>query len=82
MKTHELDRSHEQLARFLQIPGDRLDVRNGHLNRSTWSGRIETLVDPKYLDEMVAAICADNMARYFPGVAGVKDAWDFGWSTD
>jgi len=34
---------------------------------------------------MVAAICADNMARYFPGVAGVKDAyalWDFGSSID
>jgi len=46
LTTHELDRSHEQLARFLDIPADRLDVGKGHLNPSTWSGRIETLVDP------------------------------------
>jgi hypothetical protein len=70
LRTHELNQSHQRLARFLQIPMDRLDAHNGHLNRSAWSGRIESMVERDYLSEMIAEICGENMARHFPGFDG------------
>jgi hypothetical protein len=79
LRTHELGGSHQQLAGFLQIPVDSLNIRNGHSNRGTWSDRLESLVERSYLVEMVSSISCDNMARYFPEVAGVDDAhklWD------
>ena len=73
IRTHELARSHRRLADFLQIPVDTLDPESGHQNRSTWHERIESLVDPVYIDDMVRSICADNMARYFPEVRSAQD---------
>ena len=73
IRTHELARSHGRLADFLEISVDSLDVDNGHQNRSTWQDRLESLVDPYYIDDMVRSICADNMARYFPEVGCARD---------
>ena len=67
LRTHELDRSHQRLGEFLQIPIDSLDTGDGHRNRGTWSGRIESLVERAYLNEMIAATCGENMAPLFPG---------------
>lgn len=75
LRTHELGRSHHQLARFLQIPADSLNVRDGHLNRGTWRDRIESLVDRSYLTETVRSICGDPMGRLFPEVASIDDAY-------
>ncbi len=74
IRTHELARSHGQLADFLQIPADTLDAGKGHQNRSTWQDGIESLVDPGYIDEMVQSICANNMNRYFPEIESAQDA--------
>lgn len=65
LRTNELNQSHQQLADFLQIPVEQLDASNGHLNRATWSGGFDSLVERGYLDEMVAETCGENMARYF-----------------
>ncbi|MDE3259686.1 MAG: hypothetical protein OYM47_17790 [Gemmatimonadota bacterium] len=73
IRTHELARSHRRLADFLRIPVDTLDAGSGHQNRSTWHERIESLVDPSYIADMVQSICADNMARYFPEVRNAQD---------
>ena len=73
LRTHELGRSHGRLADFLQIPEDSLYVDKGHQNRSTWQDRLESLVSPDYIEEMVQSICADNMARYFPEVKCAQD---------
>jgi Sulfotransferase domain len=75
LKTHELNRSHRQLADFLEIPVDSLDVRNCHVNRGTWPDRLESLVDRSYLFEMVSSICGAQMARHFPGITRVDDAY-------
>ncbi len=75
LRTHELNRSHRCLAEFLQIPIDSLDARNGYLNRSTWSGKIDSLVDPARLGGMVATICGENMARYFPEVTDMEHVY-------
>ncbi len=85
LRTHELDGSHQRLAEFLQIPVEQLDSNKGRLNRSTWAGRIESFVEPAYLNEMVAKTCGENMARHFPEIAGVKDAyalWESGVPSD
>ena len=74
LRTHELARSHGRLADFLQIPEDSLDAGNGHQNRSTWPDRIESLVDPSYIDEMVQSICADNLALHFPEIRSAQGA--------
>jgi hypothetical protein len=74
LRTHELGRNHQQLADFLQIPAEGLDIRNGHINRGTWSDRIDSLVERRYLIEMVSSICCDHMAYHFPDVAGIDDA--------
>jgi len=76
LRTHELNGSHQQLADFLQIAVDSLDIRNGHVNRGTWSDRVETLVDRSYLVEMVNSLAGENMARHFPEVASVDDAYE------
>ena len=85
LRTHELNRTHRLLVEFLQIPMDSLDAGNGHRNRSTWSDRIESLIDPAYLNEMVGSICGENMTRHFPEVAGIEDArrlWESGVPVD
>lgn len=41
LKTHELNRSHQRIADFLQIPLRSLDRARGHLNKSTWIGRLD-----------------------------------------
>lgn len=81
IRTHELALSHQPLADFLGIPVDSLDVDNGHQNRSTWPNRIESLVDPAYIDEMVQSICGDNMSGYFPEIKSAQDVaklWSYG----
>ena len=64
--THELAFSGQRLAAFLQIPEDSIDLRKAHLNRASGFGSMARLIDRTYLDEMVHAICGDNMSRYFP----------------
>lgn len=66
LRTHHLAQSHQQLADFLQIPIDSLNTRDGHINRGTWSDRIDSLVERNYLLELVSSICCDNMARHLP----------------
>lgn len=73
LRTHELVRTHQRLADFLRIPVDSLDVASGHLNRSTWSNRIESFVDPAYIDDMIQSICGDNMALHFPELRSAQD---------
>ena len=75
LRTHELGRSHQQLADFLQISVESFDTRYGHTNRGTWSDRIESLVDRSYLVEMVNSITCDNMACHFPDVGNIDDAY-------
>jgi hypothetical protein len=62
-----------RLAEFLQIPLESLDKQRGHLNRSTWSGPLNALVEGTYLNDLVGEICGDHIARYFPGVSGLED---------
>ena len=81
IKCSELNRSHQQIADFLRIPVDQLDTRKGHINRSTWSDQLESLVDPTWVDEMVEKICGENMAYYFPGVCSIEDAFSR-WKVD
>jgi hypothetical protein len=73
LRTHEFDRSHCQLAEFLQIPSESLDTRRGRLNRSSWTGRLDSMVDGAYLSDMVGKICGGNMACHFPDVSGIDD---------
>ena len=56
------------------FPASSLDRAGGHLNRGTWSKRIESLVDPAYIDEMVHSICGANMALHFPELRSARDA--------
>ena len=74
LRTHELVASRRRLAAFLQIPEESIDIDNGHLNRTTWSGMMESLVDQAYLEEMIRAICADYMDLYFPELGSARDA--------
>ena len=46
LRTHELNQSYSAIAEFLQIPLESLHTQRGHLNRSTWSGRVESLRRP------------------------------------
>jgi hypothetical protein len=73
LRTHELNQSNSSIAEFLEIPLDSLDTQRGHLNRSTWSGQLESLVDRTYVDETVHRVCGDNLARHFPEVSGIED---------
>lgn len=74
LRTHELHRSYAQIAEFLEVPLAHLDARQGHLNRSTSSFRLESAVARDYVEEMVRAIGGDVMARYFPEVNTADDA--------
>ena len=81
VRTHELNDSHQLIAEFLKIPLNSLNAQNRHLNRGTWTGRLDSLVDGAYLSEMVDSICYEHMARHFPEVSGIEDAsrlWNSG----
>jgi hypothetical protein len=52
-----------------------LNNRDAHINRGTWQGPIESLVDHFYLSEMVNSIAGKMMSHHFPGVAGIDDAY-------
>ena len=73
LKTHAIKRSHRQIADFLKIPEESLDAGSGHLNRSTWKERLDSLVDRAYLEEVVGSVCGDTLTLYFPEVAGIPD---------
>jgi Sulfotransferase domain len=73
LRTDQLGQSHQRLADFLQIPLEGLNIRDGHLNRGTWSDRIDSLVERSYMTEMVNSICCDNVVRHFPDVASIDD---------
>ncbi|MDJ0617679.1 MAG: sulfotransferase [Calothrix sp. MO_192.B10] len=75
LKTHELNRSHQQIADFLQIPLKSLDTDRGHINQGTWTDRLDSLVNTNYLSEVVNSMCADSMTRYFPNVSNAEDAY-------
>lgn len=66
LRTHELNRSYSRLADFLEVPLESLDSERGHLNRSTWSGRLDSLLDAAYVNDSIGRICGENMARLFP----------------
>ena len=85
LRTHELNLSHQQLADFLQISKDSLDAQHGHLNRSTCPEEMHALWARGHLNQMVAMMCSDNMARYFPEVTGMENVdalWDPVVATD
>ena len=66
LRTHELAASRRRLAAFLQVPEDSIDIGKAHLNRATGSNLMGQLIDRTYRDEMIHAICRDNMLRFFP----------------
>ena len=76
LRTHELVPSRQRLAAFLEIPEVSVDLDKGHKNLATWSGSMDALVDRAYVDEMIQAICADNMDLYFPELGSARDATD------
>ena len=73
LRTHELDSSHQRLAEFLRIPVGSLDSTSGHRNRGTWSERIESLVEPVFIDDMVHSLCGANMMLHFPELGSIHD---------
>ena len=76
-KLHKLDLETGKIISEVQLAGtwlSGLDVRNGHVNRSTWSGKIDSLVEGTYVHEMVVALCGENMACHFPEITDVDDA--------
>lgn len=74
LRTHELRTCHERLAGFLEVPAASLASGQGHLNRRTWTGRLEDLVDPAHLEAEVRRVCAGNLARHFAEVGGLEEA--------
>ena len=68
IRTHELNDSRSELARFLRIPVDSLDTQKAHLNHGTWSGQLHEFVAKTYITDMISEICADHMPLYFPEV--------------
>ena len=80
LRTHELGSSQQRLAGFLRIPASSLD-NCGILNRGTWTQRIDSFVDPSYLDEMIHTVCGSNMELLFPEVRSPRDAAGM-WTDD
>jgi hypothetical protein len=73
LRTHELNQSYSAIAEFLQIPLESLDTQKGRLNRSTWLGQLESLVDRTYVEDTIRRVCGHNMACHFPEVSGIED---------
>lgn len=74
-RTHEFSRALRQTTEFLEIPAASLDALKIFLNRSTRSGKLDSLIGEEYLNEMEAQICEENMARHFPEVTDAKSAY-------
>ncbi|MBZ0268888.1 hypothetical protein K8I85_12080 [bacterium] len=74
LRTHELARSHERLAAFLQLAPGTLNAARGHRNRSTWTDGITSVVDRSYLEDTVADACGPGMTVHFPEVRCLDDS--------
>jgi hypothetical protein len=74
VRTHELSASWDKIALFLGVDDTLLDPDFGHINRSTWSDHVSSLVDTEATESEVSSVCGDAMRRFFPEVHRLGDA--------
>lgn len=66
IKTSELTQRVPELADFLRIPVDSIEMDNVHSNRASVSFDRFTIADRDVIDSVYAEHCADLMAEHFP----------------
>lgn len=66
IKTSQITESVPELARFLRIPADTIEMENVHSNRSPATFDRFTIADRAEIDRVYAEHCADLMAVHFP----------------
>jgi hypothetical protein len=71
VRTCDLSRSREKLARFVGVPPETL-VENAHMDKAPHDLRILSKVDPEMLERRVRERCGPLMDRFFPGY-GLKE---------
>jgi hypothetical protein len=74
IRTHEIRNASESLARFLGVPRARVDESEYHRNKGRKAKPLLSLVDGAFLEDRVAALCQEEMCRYFPEVRSFEDA--------
>ena len=84
VRTDRIGDSAPQMAEFLGIPLNTIDVGQSHLNRRTAQAEILSRVDPGLVEQRVVEHCRELMAKYFPDIPDMASAGLFpgGTATD
>lgn len=64
IRTQDLDYTHDRIAQFLGIPPESLDGKRARLNQGEWHGDLASFVESHYVEDRIAAVCAENVKLY------------------
>jgi hypothetical protein len=74
--TKQISSDLERIAQFLGIPADTLDRERAHSDaRSNYRPSYIREIDRDYLEEQVQLYCSELLARYFPTIRSMEDAF-------
>ncbi|TGO03170.1 hypothetical protein PN36_11350 [Candidatus Thiomargarita nelsonii] len=65
VKTHEITQSMDQIAAFLEIPRESLEVAQSHSYRGLKKHGFLSKIDRDFLEEKVNTHCREIMGKYF-----------------
>ena len=66
LRTDEISQKTGEIAKFLEIPPENIDVSGSHLRRAQNKIGILSGIDPEFIDDRVNLHCGDLMHKYFP----------------
>ena len=75
IRTHEIRDTLDSVTEFLRVPREGLDDAKCHLNKGTREKQITSLVDRRFLEDVVAETCNEMMCRHFPEVKCIDQAY-------
>lgn len=74
IRTHEIPAALDALSEFLALPRGHLDDSECHRNKGKKAKSLLSLVGRTFLEERIAALCQEEMRRFFPEVKSFDDA--------
>lgn len=73
VRTDRIRDSAQDIAGFLDIPGELLDTSRSHAFKARKKHGVLARIDPDFIDEKVRTHCHDLISRFFPDIRSVRD---------
>lgn len=76
VRTDRLRQCIPSIARFLDIPEEKLDANRSHEFKTSKKHGLLKNMDRDFVDEKVRTHCSDLLGKYFPEIGGISDVMD------